>query len=479
MHRLIAALLAALLALPAAAQLDLSLPAIGDPAADTLTRGQEERLGREMMTEVRRRLPLLDDAEVNGYLRDLGARLAARAPDPGFGFHFFVVEDTRINAFAMPGGYIGVHTGLILNARTESQLGGVIAHEIAHVTQRHLARRLQASQGLSLRTAALVLAGILLGTQNPQAGSAATVGALASQVQSELSYSRDHEREADRIGLQILASSGLEPSGMAEFFDILLRAGRYRDEPPPFLSTHPLTEARVAEGRAGAERYSGGRVFESPDFQFTRARVLVLSAGSPGEAAGQLRSRLGEGEAGAPAWATRYGLALALSADGRHAEAQSLLEELLAERGEYAALMIALAVNHGRAGRTERAVEVIAEAASLFPDDYAVRFRRIELLLEAGRNAEAARRASEASHRHPDDPALQRLRARAADASGDLAEAALAMGQYYALLGDFASALNQARKVLEQGRADEYQRSRASALQERWRQALEAARQDS
>ncbi len=465
--------------MPASAQLDLSLPAIGDPAAETMTRGQEERLGREMMTEVRRRLPLLDDPEVNGYLRDLGARLAARAPDPGFDFHFFVVEDPRINAFAMPGGYIGVHTGLILNARTESQLAGVVAHEIAHVTQRHLARRLQASQGLSLRTAALVLAGILLGTQNPQAGSAATVGALASQVQSELSYSRNHEREADRIGLQILASAGLDPAGMAEFFDILLRASRYRDAPPAFLSTHPLTEARVAEGHAGAERYPAGSVFESPDFQFARARALVLSTGSPAQAVEMLRTRLEERPAAAPRWASRYGLALAMSADQRHADADELLEELLAEQGEHAALIIAQSVNHSRAEQHAQALETIEEAASLFPDDYAVQFRRIEILLDAGRNAEAARRASEAGHRYPEEPAMQRLRARAADANGDTAEAALAMGQYYALLGDFASALHQARRVLEQGRADEYQRSRASALQERWRQALEAARQDS
>src|SRR5690606_11389253 len=205
------ALLAALIL--AASSAHAALPVMGEVASSALTRAQERDLGRQMMAEVWRRLPLLEDPEINAYLQDLGQRLATHSAAPELDYHFFILDIPSINAFAMPGGYIRVNAGLILAARSESELAGVLAHEIAHVTQRHLARRLESSQRITLQNAALLLAALLIGSQDPQAGTAAAAAGMAGSIQQQLNYSRAFEHEADNLGIRMLAAAGLDPHG--------------------------------------------------------------------------------------------------------------------------------------------------------------------------------------------------------------------------------------------------------------------------
>lgn len=243
-----------------------ALPAMGEVASDTLSRAQEREIGQRMMMEVRRRLPLLEDPEVNAYLQDLGQRLATHSQAPELDYHFFVVDLPAINAFAMPGGYIGVNAGLILSARSESELAGVLAHEIAHVTQRHIARGIEASQRASLQNAALLLAAILVGSQDSQAGTAAAAASMAGSIQQQLNYSRAFEHEADNLGIRMLAAAELDPNGMPTFFERLALATRYQGRPPEYLSTHPVTETRIAESSNRAASLTPSRIFESETF---------------------------------------------------------------------------------------------------------------------------------------------------------------------------------------------------------------------
>src|SRR5690625_4195162 len=284
-----------------------ALPPLGHVADSALTRAQERDLGRQMMAQVWRQIPLLDDPEINAYLQDLGERLATHSDAPELDYHFFVVDLPYINAFAMPGGYIGVNAGLILSTRSESELAGVLAHEVAHVTQRHLARRLEASQRMSLQNTALLLASVLIGMQNPEAGSAAAAASMAGSIQQQLNYSRAFEHEADNLGIRMLAAANLDPQGMPVFFSRMAEATRYQNRPPEYLSTPPVTENRMVESSNRAARLSGGTVFESAAFRYMQTRLQVLRTSTP--QVQDFKARLQQASRADQA-ADRYGLAL-------------------------------------------------------------------------------------------------------------------------------------------------------------------------
>jgi predicted Zn-dependent protease len=451
--------------------LDLSLPDLGNPSSQALPAGEAARIGQEMMREIRREVDGLDDPAVNAYIRDLGARITTATDTPAADYRFFVINDPRINAFAMPGGFIGVHTGLISAARNESELGSVIAHELAHVTQRHIARRIAAAEQTSLRTAAMVLAGLVIGSQNPQAGAAAVTTGMASGIDSQLAYSRDHEREADRTGMRILTRANLEPMGMADFFEVLQADNRYRSRAPAFLSTHPLTRARIADVRSMARDLQPDSVFESPDFGYIRARVEVATADQPDAALEAFRARIESGDDSHP---QRYGRAVALIADGQPAAATRRLEALLDDAGAHDLLYLALAEAALEADRTDAALGRIDDGLSLFPDSVGLRVTRVEALLQADRARDALAATRRLTHDQPDAPGIWALHARAASAASDPDESALAMAHHYAVQGDLRAGLSQLRRVSDIS-ATAGQLSRADALRSRWEAQLDSA----
>jgi predicted Zn-dependent protease len=194
---------------------------------------------------------ILEDPEVSEYIRSVGGKLSSQANEGQQRFNFFVVKDNSINAFALPGGFIGVNSGLVLDTKNESELAGVIAHEVAHVTQRHIARSLAAQSRSSLVSTAAMLAAILVGAAAGGGGDAAMAGVAAAQslaIQQKISFTRANETEADRVGLGILARSGFDPKGMPDFFETMSRlAGGSEVNIPEMLRTHPVTSTRIAE----------------------------------------------------------------------------------------------------------------------------------------------------------------------------------------------------------------------------------------
>lgn len=445
---------------------------MGNPADSVMTPNSEAQFGAELMREVRRQLPLVSDPEIVDYVEDLGRRLTSHADTPEFSYHFFVVDAPGINAFAMPGGYVGINAGLILAADTESQLAGVMAHEIAHVGQRHMARQMAAAQRINARTVALVLAGLLLGTQDPEAGSAAVMSGVAGAREQQLAYSRDHESEADRVGMQILYNAGFDPGGMGELFERLIRASRYQDSPPPFLSTHPLTESRVAEANARAERLPRQDTFSTGLFDLMRAKLQVINAETAQAAIDQFE-QAGNGQSRSAA--NRYGLALALKRAGEYQRAEDMLNQLIEAEGERLPYLLARAELAKAAGRTKASIDHFADALSLYPDSYALRFRYVEALVAAGRDGDAMDEVDQLLRDHGERPAALRLKADAADQAGESVEAKLAMARYYRLLGDLRSAVSQVRQVRDSPYASDIQRSRARALEESWGAAEEPA----
>jgi predicted Zn-dependent protease len=321
-QRLVALALAAVLVVPPVRGDDL--PDLGEASAGDLSPATEKKIGQQIMHEFRWRDPsYLDDPDVESYLNQLGGRLAAASNDPGIGFYFFGVNDPSINAFAMPGGFIGVNSGLLLASQSESELAGVLAHEISHVTQRHIARQVMREKQLSMGTMLAMVIGLLAARSNSQVASATIAGAQAGAISAQLGYSRDFEREADRSGFDVLKKAGFDVRGMSLFFERLQRASRvYENNAPVYLRTHPVTGERISDMQNREQAVPYRQVPDSLDFQLVRAK-LRAKQGTPGEAVKELQALVGDRKFASEA-AARFGLAVALgrNRDWVGAEAQ-------------------------------------------------------------------------------------------------------------------------------------------------------------
>ncbi|MDP1654343.1 MAG: M48 family metalloprotease, partial [Rhodocyclaceae bacterium] len=289
-------ILAGFLLLPGALLRADGLPDLGELERSGLSVPAERRLGEKIMFEIRRDPAYLDDPEVAGYISQLGQRLAGQTEGARLPFEFFVVRDAMLNAFALPGGYIGMHSGLILAARSESELAGVIAHEISHVTQSHLARIFgQQSQAQMTSLLAMAVA-ILAARSNPDLAMGAAISGQAAGIQQQLNYSRDFEREADRLGLDLMEKAGYDTRGMASFFERMLQFGRlYENNAPGYLRTHPLTTERITdmENRIAQRPYK--QVPDSVEFGLVRAKIKAYDD-TPGAAVNDFATQLKSGK---------------------------------------------------------------------------------------------------------------------------------------------------------------------------------------
>src|SRR5664279_5067831 len=288
------------------------LPDLGESARAELSPQVERRIGENIMNEIRLREPsYVDDPEINDYLNNLGRRLAEASANPTGDFNFFAIRDNTVNAFAMFGGFIGVNTGTILTAQTESELAGVIGHEIAHVTQNHLARQLAKEKQNTIPSLIAMAVGILAARSNTDDAMATVASSQASVVQAQLAYSRDFEREADRAGYQTLLKAGFDVRGMGDFFERLQKAGRvYENNAPVYLRTHPLTVERISDMQNRAQESPYRQIVSSLEFYLVRAK-LRAQMGAPREAVGEFESQLRDRKYVSQV-ATRYGLAFSL-----------------------------------------------------------------------------------------------------------------------------------------------------------------------
>lgn len=348
--------LALALSLIPAASTNAKLPTLGDPTLGSFSMKDEKQLGLAFYRSLRANLTFIDDLPINYYLTSIGKRLASHSDAAGNEFHFFIIKAPTINAFAGPAAYIGIHSQLILEAKNESQLAGVLAHEIAHVSQRHLARAYDNSGQSTALTIATLLAAILVGTQDSQAGQAVLFSGIAGSQQSSINFTRSNEHEADRVGIGILADTGINPQGMVEFFEILL------DNSPEggieYLRTHPLSITRVSEAKDRLQEKTASLPSDSLDFQFAKARMIILLSNQP-----QLYVNdevVGTGLIG------QYQKAMAAMKTQQADLAISILTGL-AKESEHPWIRLTLAEAYSIKNDDKRALQILESLAALYP----------------------------------------------------------------------------------------------------------------
>ncbi|ATG77193.1 M48 family metalloprotease [Pseudoalteromonas sp. 1_2015MBL_MicDiv] len=312
---------------PLKAQTNFTLPDLGTSALQALPLEKEQAIGEVMMMQIRGSSPVINDPVLDEYLTTIGRKLVANANGVRFPFSFFWINNPEINAFAFYGGHVGVHTGLIAQADNESQFASVLGHEIAHVTQRHLARRIQQQQDNSALTIAGMIAGILATVVAPDAGIAIISASQTQSAFSQLTHSRSAEQEADRIGMQTLNNAGFDARASSEFLTKLAAQIRYKYKPPAFLLTHPLPESRVSDVRLRAEQFPVRYLTPSLNFNLAKSRVLARYDNKPENAEALFRKLMREKNYDNTA--LKYGLAISLLDQKKLDEAQPILDELL------------------------------------------------------------------------------------------------------------------------------------------------------
>ena len=440
------------------------LPDLGDSAQSVFTPQQEKALGNNIMAEIRAYKDYDDDPEVVDYLNSLGNRLVANSNDRGRAFEFFLMRDNTLNAFALPGAFIGVHSGLILAAESEAELASVLAHEIGHVTQRHIARQIAGQERSGWATLAALALAILVARSNAQAAQAAVVGAQAAAIQSKLNYTREYEREADRTGVELLSKSGFDSRGAVSFFERLQRANRiYETNAPQYLLTHPLTSDRIADIQNRVDQLPTKKSVDSLDFQLVRAKLRALF--HPAKDALRyfdgLRLDTPSNNHDATVVAN-YGLATVLRRMNDFTGAEKAVTA--ARKKTSNALTENLAAKIKRDLKDQKsAIEIYQAGLKRFGDSRALIYGYAETLIETNESKQALAFIADRLLIASSDADLYDLQGKAYAAQGKKLLQHQSLGEAYVRIGNISAAVDQMEIAVRSGDGDYYQQSSVEA----------------
>ncbi len=458
---LVSGVLFALVSAPAGSQ--SNLPSMGEPADNALSPLEEQAIGRQLMRQIRASLPLARDTQLEEYINTLGQKLVQASGRQTSTFNFFIIQDPAINAFAIPGGYIGVNQGLIDAMNFEEQLAGVLAHEIAHVTQRHHARTFATGRSRSLSAAATILAAILIGQASPEAGQAALAAGLAVTQQNSINFTRANEIEADRIGIDILNSAEFDPSAMAESFSILERKNRLNTAglQLEYLRTHPLDSKRIAEASNRAANLTAKSRENQLDFRLFKARMNVLTTEDKAQQLQRENSKWRRNNAPE----TAYALALLHLRSNRLQDATTWMQELSKRVKDHPMVLLLEAEIKAAKGDVKESQKQLRTLHALFPERFSILELLLDQVIEERQLADAKTLATNYL-RHTDQPHPQAYRALAnvQQQMGELAASHEMLAYYFAEYDEYeraASQLELALRHIAPGSQDEL-RLRAS-----------------
>jgi len=365
------------------------LPEIGISGFSVLSLEKERQIGNAMMRQLRASQPLIQDPVLIEYINHLGNQLVKNAQDVNYAFKFFLINNNELNAFAFFGGHVGIHSGLLTTADNESELASVIAHEISHVTQRHLARRLESQSNTQALSMAGMVSGILIALVNPAVGMAALSASMAASQQASINYTRGNEKEADRVGIALLANSNFDPQGAPSFFGKMSEKYRYASKPPAMLLTHPLPESRIADARQRAHNYPIRNLAPSLNFELAKSRIQARYQNNAKDNIAYFKRQLRKQSYSLKTGA-KYGLALSYFENKEYQQAKNILESLKKEDRNNLFYIDALTDVYLSLKEYEHAITMLADLNLLMPNNQVISLNYGNALLMSGRYEQAA-----------------------------------------------------------------------------------------
>ncbi len=425
---------------------DVVLPDLGDASSGLITPRQEFELGQKWLRMYRSQVLTSSDPFLQMYIEDLIRKISYSSEVDDKRLDIVVVDNPTLNAFAVPGGVIGVHTGLFTYADTEDQFSSVLAHELAHLSQRHFARRVADQKEKSIPTMAAMLASILIAvTAGGDAGVAAISATQAAAIGSQLSFSRQMEQEADRIGMETMVRSGKDPFAMSAMFENMLKASRFSRRPPEFLLTHPLTESRVSDALLRAQQYDKKYYSQNKDFYFSKVRAQLAHEKNLQFSIRHFEDRLKDETSAKDA--VTYGLALAQTRAGKLNEAEKSLAPLLKAQPDNIYFIVAQAEIDAERKDFDSATQKIAEKLATMPKHHALNIRYAEILMKASRYQECEQLLKAHSKRRPKDDYVWYLLAEVHGLAGNIFDVHTARAEYFLLNGLYDKAIIQLKNA--------------------------------
>lgn len=456
---------------------DFNLPKLGLAGGAALPLWKAQFIGRQVYYAIQGEDGVMNDPLVADYVNHLGHRLSSVANPPDEPFHYFVIEDPDINAFALPGAFIGVYTGLILATRKEDELAGVLAHETAHVVQRHIARQMADSRYLNLLDIGILLGGIAAAVAG--AGIPAVIAAQGGVTQLHINYTRADEMEADRVGIGILAKARFNPQGMVQFFEYMQRQYALQGEQiPEFLSNHPLDLIRISEAEERARDMHVNPLPENPNYALMRARIRVLISDDMSQTLEFFRAR--EKTLSKPWYraAAVYGMVLCLNRMDEGKRALALIKPLAAAHSDNVALQLAEAESLLTAGDTQAGLKALAQDNMLYPSNRAVIMDYARALLNANHAKQTVALLAPGIQDEENifNPDYYQLLASAANQTGDPGLAYLAMAYHFEGRAQYKSAIIQLRLGLDLPRLSPVRREQMQTLEKKLKKEYKEAK---
>jgi beta-barrel assembly-enhancing protease len=427
-----------------------ALPSLGDRISGTVSLGQEYAMGQQFLSSIRRSAPTISDPLLNTYLENVTYKLASRSQLKDHRLSFVIIDSEALNAFAAPGGIIGVNTGLFLNAQTEAEFASVMAHEIAHVSQRHFARGIDEAQAGRIPAMASLLASvIIMATSDSGHGAAAIAASQGRALENQLRFSRSNETEADRVGQDTMFNAGFDPDGMTTLFERLLAINRFGRRPPEFLLSHPLTESRVSSSRGRASRYPRQQYTPSLEYQIMRARVVGHYAANKADLVLEHERLLEYSTSDFTRDANRYALAIAYYENEQYAQASATLAPLLEKdpnRISYAVTQAEILTEQNEPGQ---AILFLERHLAINPGNHALTMAHVDALIAARSYSTASEIMERHSLSRPDDHQLWFKLAETQGQAGNISKVHQARAEYFRLIADYQRARQQLQLALQ------------------------------
>lgn len=449
---------------------DNNLPDISGPAGAELSISKEIELGQILISQVRGHLPVSNDPELSQYIHSLGTRITSAGINSNFPFTFILVTNPDINAFALPGGIVAINTGLLTLSDKESEVASVFAHEIAHVTQRHIARNFANAKSFSVISALTLLGSILAAAYGGgELGQAALITTQSGLQERQLAYSRSFEQEADRVGMQFLVNANIDPQGMPAFFEKLNKHTQLnRGQIPEFLSSHPLTANRISESKSRANQYNGSFTSNTIHFDYAKARAIAITT-SPSQLVDFFRKK--NKTPGSLSDTEIYTYALSLSRTGKNQQALQQLKLIPLNADNELTIKLAKAQIQIVNGQYTQAEELLSSLEQIYPSNSSVKYYLATALSENGRPELALQKLDQLNNPQPKNPIFDKLEAKVANKANIPWRSHESLSDYYAAHGQYGTAMEQIQLSLRAAGIDSNSKARIEAKKTQLREA--------